>query len=225
MDYLTLCQKTWESCALSGEGPGGVGSGNVMHQQVIRWVSDAWLFIQSMHLDWNFRTRREAGAPRLIVGQQEYTGADLGMTDFANLRKAWYLNPSSGNWSEVRVLHEPEDLANFWNAADGPPVTFLQDDTGHLLVRDNPDMDYSVRFKYTRLPQILAGGSDVPTAPEPYHWAIIWKAVEYYGLWDEDDRMVAKGSMNFEQTIRQMETTELPAWRFGKGELLHHARF
>lgn len=223
MDFLTLCQRTWIACALAGDGPQSVASANVMHESVVQWVKDAWIQIQNMHADWNFLTLRESGAPAMTIGQQEYVAGDFGMQKFSDLRHFWIQD--NGVWRELRVLQEPVDWTVYWDAGEGAPSKILQAEDRTLWVDRIPDKAYPVRSKFMRTPQVLSADGDTPLLPEQYREAIVWKAVEFYGYYDQDSTMVTKGLRNFEQILRRMELTELPDWSFEKGELVQHARF
>lgn len=226
MDFIGLCQRTWKECALSGAGPSSVNSTNVMHQQVIGWVSGAWSDIQASQVDWNFLTRisgDQSGVARFMAGQQIYTAADLKMTDFSRLRMAWFKR--DGKWIPLKVLHEAPDSLDFLNPGEGYPRRILQAEDNRMWIDNVPDKNIDARFKFVRTHQILEENSDKPIMPAQYHLAIVWKAVEQYALYDEDQGMLQRAVSKFEQIERLLEFNELPDWGFDTAELVTHARF
>jgi len=198
-----------------------------MHQQVIGWVSSAWSFIQASQPDWNFLSRisgDQAGGAQLLAAQQVYTAADLKMTSFSRLRKAW-VDDGQGKWKSITVLHEAPDELRFLNPGDGRPSRILQAEDNRLWVDNLPDKIIPIRLKFRRTAQVLTANSDVPLMPAQYHLAIVWKAVEHYALYDEDQGMLQRATREYAQAERLLEFNELPDWSFGTAELVTHARF
>jgi hypothetical protein len=52
-----------------------------------------------------------------------------------------------------------------------------------VVVKQIPDNNYTVQFKYYRNPQILAGNSDIPWIPSAFHNLIVYKALEKVAIY------------------------------------------
>jgi hypothetical protein len=73
-----------------------------------------------------------------------------------------------------------------------------------------PDDDYTVVGEYQRLPRPLVLETDEPDIPEHLQYAIIYKALEYYGFYESAGEVVQRAQKQFVAIKAQLEREMLP---------------
>jgi hypothetical protein len=92
-----------------------------------------------------------------------------------------------------------ETFQNRWDFASMVPSTprfITEDNTGRWRFYPPPDMPYTLLFDYVREPQELENFDDIPQGlPQEFYRLIIHKALEYYGLYDEQPSLATTDPM------------------------------
>ena len=210
MDYLTLCQKTWGACGLSGAGPVDVGKATSMHKRVVDWVDQAYVHIQQLHYNWSFLWAADLGA--LKTNQFKYAAAELGIAEFGwliriKLRDGPLRDP-------LAFCHVFDPFA--FGAKSGKPAEFTVGPDSMWYFDLNPDQDYPVEFEYFRRPQHLVVNTDVPILPDDIQHLIIHRAKMYYALFDESNSDYADASNEYKSTLVRAEAKYLPSLEFSR---------
>lgn len=195
MTFLELCQAlASESGTVQSGRPTTVVGQTGREAKIVRWVNMAWRSIQNSSNDWLWM--RSSFLAPTIIGQQEYSGADLGLTrwgqwigtrDRRERRYSVFL-PSEPN-SEGSMTYMDYD-SFFVTQLRAPPedakpsiFTFTPD--GKLALSPTPDAIYSIRGPYRKDVQPLTADGDIPEMPTRYHDLIVQAAMTYLTTADE----------------------------------------
>lgn len=170
--------------------------------KLVNWVRDAWVDIQTERNDWLFRIGTFEDA--LVVGEKEYTAADLGLTDVArwlpDTRERFNMtlyDPDIGQSDESYI---PQKLWSIWRTTydrgthdNNRPIMWAASPDGNLCVGPAPDKAYVIRGEYRKTAQRLEVDADEPIIPEDYHMVIVAKALDLMAESDEAyEALVAK---------------------------------
>jgi hypothetical protein len=178
MNYLTLCDTLIKEAGLAEEGILSVTGQKGIKKKVVTWVSNAWVEIQNKR-DWNFLWSESSFAT--IVDKQSYHPVD----DLA-------LDPVLRRWSPYSLIHSTPTGDNkfylkyvLWENFDntlssaGTPTQFTIRPDNSLKFNSVPDVIGKVSFEYTRTPQVLALGTDIPILPIAHTEVILYQAMLY----------------------------------------------
>lgn len=214
MNFLTLAQRTWQKCGLTGAGPVNVAGQNNIQARIVQYVADAYHYVQAQHPSWKFHWKRKASAP-MSAGVSTYLPGDFGIADLRALERVAI--QVDGQWSPITVVNDNAQIAAFDNTPVDVqrPTKVLCLPDGSLQFNTSPDQAYPLRFDYWRTFDVLSANASVPIIPEDYQWVIIWKALEYYANYDEDSALGAEAAREYKKLIFQLEVNQLPSLQFG----------
>ena len=217
MDYLTLVQRTWQKCGLSGAGPITILAQTNINARIVQYVSDAYLFVQQQHQDWAFHWAQADSA--LILGQSVYgSAADFGITDFREIDRV--LLQVDSKWQPLCFELNPAQAAFDNPGTDLRPTKLTMRPDRNWVLNTTPDETYPIRFEYYRTAHMLTADADVPLVPTDFQWVIIWKALEYYANYDEDVSLREEAIMGYKSTLHRMEREYLPELTFAPSPFL-----
>jgi hypothetical protein len=188
VNFLQLCKATARESGSIASLPSftTVASASGRIEKLVAWVSDAWVQIQNERTDWLFRQAEFTHA--LVIGQKQYTGADLALTDLAaflpdtGCRRIMSLyDPAIGAADEGYIQQVSYDewrgCYNFGAQTNNRPVQWATAPDGRLCVGPAPDKAYVLRGRYRKAAQVLAADADVPIIPADFHGAIVGQAL------------------------------------------------
>jgi hypothetical protein len=200
MTFLELCQRLRQEVGAAGSGPASVSAQHGEYARFVSWVPQAWLEIQLSRHSWRF-TWAEASVP-VEIGLRTYSPpADLGTWDKATL-KCNDRTLLAQRWAEFRK-HDVQD-------SDTYPRFITQRPDGVLVLDSSPDQDGQVTFEYWRTPQALIEGGDAPRLPDRYHMVIVYRAMLYYGLYENAPEVVQAARSGEAGILQEMVAMELP---------------
>ena len=178
MNYLTLCDTLIKEAGLAEEGILSVTGQKGIKKKVVTWVSNAWVEIQNKR-DWNFLWSESSFAT--VVDKQSYHPVD----DLA-------LDPVLRRWSPYSLIHSTPTGDNkfylkyvLWENFDntlssaGTPTQFTIRPDNSIKFNSVPDVIGKVSFEYTRTPQVLTLGTDIPILPIAHTEVILYQAMLY----------------------------------------------
>lgn len=221
MNFLQLSQELRIACRVSGSGPSAVTGQNSEYTRLIKFVNRAWMAIQRKHTDWNFL--RASCSTTTLEGTSTYTAAgNFGLTDFGH----WALDYANGDTfrcyltatglsDEQRLgVMQYDDWRNEYlygssrTSYQRPTVVAAAPDRS-LAVGPIPAAGYTIAGDYYKAPSELSSGTDTPSLPAHYHWAIIYRAMMFYGVSENAPEVYDEGRAEFAAMIREIEATEL----------------
>lgn len=226
MNYLQLAQRLAVECGVTGTISTVVGQTG-MYAKLINWVNDAWLEIQGMHDNWNWM--REPFAFNTVASTGNYdpnsttnTVTSQLMTD---LRYWW---PDTFRCQKVSIGVQDEQWLVEWEyqvfrntyrfnvQVNGRPVVFaIMPNDKKVMLGQIPDDVYQISGEYQVLPTSLAADTDVPAIPTHLHLAIVYKAMQFYGLYEAAPEVLSKGNTEFSRLMNQLEREQLPGLWLG----------
>jgi hypothetical protein len=99
---------------------------------------------------------------------------------------------------------------------NGRPVVFAIKPNGKaVMLGQIPDDVYLISGEYQVLPTSMTADADVPAMPEHLHLAIVYKAMQFYGLFEAAPEVLSKGNTEFSRLMNQLEREQLPELYLG----------
>lgn len=226
MNYLQLAQRLATECGVVGTIPSVTGQTG-MYQKLINWTNDAWVEIQGMHDNWAWM--REPFSFNTVASTGDYAPASttntvtsLPMTD---LRYWW---KDTFRCQKVSIGVQDEQWLVEWEyqvfrntyrfnvQVNGRPVVFAIKPNGkEVMLGQVPDDIYQISGEYQTLPVSLSSNTDTPAMPSHLHLAIVYKAMQFYGLYEAAPEVLNKGNVEFSRLMNQLEREQLPELYLG----------
>lgn len=90
------------------------------------------------------------------------------------------------------------------------PMQFAINPTDHgLVLGPVPNADYTITAQYYQRPIVLVNDGDVPSLPPEFMMAIVYKAMQEYGLAENAPEVQARGERKYKEIISNMENQRL----------------
>jgi hypothetical protein len=226
MNYLELVKRLRQECGVAGNGPVSVQGQIGEAKRLVDWINSAYLEIQGMADDWGFL--KADFSFNIVPGVGDYTvsggpGVGAGLTDLRYWHRDTFriYDPAIGINDEQFLVEWEENVFRntyrFQNQTPSKPSVFAVDTRGkELRFGPEPDRVYTVYGEYQRVPQNLLNDDDVPLLPSHLHILIVYKAMEYYGLYEAASEVLARGERMFRSLKNQLEREQLPMISFGE---------
>lgn len=228
MDYLTLCQNVAGEIGLGYDVPGAVTGQVGEVQRIVKYVDRAWQEIQMMK-DWDWM-RREFTLTT-VASTRSYAYTDCTDVDTGNpiaRFRRWFINDedyrpriylqSDGvdgeyylNYQDYSLFRQTY-LAGEVQDDEGEPAHITEDRQHNLLLGLIPDDVYVVTGEFYRGLQTLSADSDEPDMPSDYHFAIVYKAMLYYGVHEVAAEVILRAEQGLADYLDQMGYTDGPDW-------------
>lgn len=221
MNYLQLVQRLRIECGSSGTGPASVLGQTGESQRLVNWINTAWLEIQGLHNTWNWMRQKFEWETAANVG--DYLPSSLTNTltgDALTDLRYWYKDTFRCQKKSIGVQDEQwlveweyyvfRNTYRFNVQVPGRPVVFSENPQGKaIMLGQIPDDVYIIRGEYQQQPYSLVSNEDVPDIPEYYHLMIVYKAMEYYGLFEAAAEVLARGKAQYQALLTQLEREQL----------------
>jgi hypothetical protein len=220
MNYLQLAQKLRQECGIAGNGPISVNDQVNEAKRLVDYINDAWLEIQGLHNNWNFM--RSPFSFQAVQGVGDYTpsggpGVGAGLSDF----RYWHTETlraqrtadglSDEQWLVEWQYQVFRDTYRFGVQTPGRPVVFAVSPMGKsLLLGSIPDTQYTITGEYQTIPTTLVLETDEPSLPAHLHIIIVYKAMEYYALFESAAEVLARAQAGFSRNMTILEREQLP---------------
>lgn len=217
MNYLQLSQRLRQEAGLSGSGPTTVVAQTGQSLKMVSWINTAWEEIQLMRPNWLFMNAEFTLAT--VAGQRDINPVDQAITDLKLWDRESFLiyDPtigesdqnaliylSYGNWREgyrSRMNDRPNQRPQ--------KITILP--TNYVRFEPRPDAIYTIEGEYKRSTQVFTLDADVPTnLPDDFHMIIVWKALMYYGFYENAPEVLDEAEFNFDNLLFRLEQEQLP---------------
>jgi hypothetical protein len=216
MNFLQLVQRTKREAGISGGGPNTVIGQTGEMQRLVDWVRDAYIDIQNSQPAWNWlhKTATVVLAPG---GQLYHPVTAWDVFPLKYMGDSFWLyatddGPAFGghlseeSYSKIRLYDTPQ-IAR--------PTGFIVLPTREIKFNAITDQEYALTFDYYATAEELDSDEDVPSMPEQYQMAIVWRALQHYADYEEVPYLRQTSTLKYTQVYDQMLRTETPQIRFG----------
>lgn len=217
MNFLQLCQRLRQECGISGTGP-TTTSGQVGElAEIVSWVNSAYEDIQNLHTQWRFRI--EDFSQTLTASVNEYTPADLSITDLLMWKKddvRIYLNAADEMQIQFLPWQTFKQSYLIGTIIEERPSVFSVKPNNSIVFWPTPNDTYTVVGEYVKATDTLSGDTDTPIFPADYHMAIVWRALRMYaGLLAAPEKTMHSDN-EYRRVMRAMEASQLPEMIWGQ---------
>ncbi|CAB4158991.1 hypothetical protein UFOVP707_41 [uncultured Caudovirales phage] len=205
MNFLQLCQALRREAGLPGTGPSSVASQTGIYAQVVQWILQADAEILAMHDDWRFLWRR--GVTTLTPGVATY--ASLPGLPF--VKHIWRRSVRRGaNSNDPVVRFVPFEHLDRQPAQNASPTIFARAPGREIQVWPTPTLADVLRLDYQALPAPMVNNTDTSEIPEAHRMAIVYRALSYYAVHNEDGGAAAQAQMMWNIEFHKLAEAYLP---------------
>ena len=222
MNFLQLAQRLRQEAGAAGTGPTAVTSQIGEAARFVDWINTAWLEIQGLHDTWGFM--REPFEFTTTAGTGQTTPDEAGLTDFRywhrDTLRCWRteLGISDEQWLvewEYQVFRDTYRFNQNRNLVGRPLVFAVQPNSKALMYGPLMDVGYTVVGEYQRVPTPLVAATDEPDLQSHQHMIIVYKALEYYGLYESAGEVITRAQKQYAALLSQLEREQLQAIYLG----------
>jgi hypothetical protein len=113
-----------------------------------------------------------------------------------------------------------DNFRNYWlfganSLVSRRPYVFTVDPQKNLILGPAPDADYVIEGEAYQAPQGLANDTDLPSMPGQFHMAIVYKAMQYYGAYENAPDVYDRGMDGYDRLMRELMQDQAPQVGFG----------
>lgn len=102
----------------------------------------------------------------------------------------------------------------------GTPRLITEDDTGRYRFFPALYYPYSIKFDYSRRPQILSAFGDIPRGiNDEFTDLIMWRAINYYGEYMEQPSIIARSERRYKDLLSRLEQKNREMFHFKPAKL------
>ena len=205
MNFLAGVQRLHSESLRSTAAPASVVTTDARNKRLVNWYADAWRDLQAER-DWKWmRTTLDVA---LTIGQQTYTGTELGAARFGRWRReddtySAYLYRAGYPNTRWEMAYWPLDEFRaqyiYLTWGDTTPVAWTIDENQQLLVGPAPNDAYMLRKEYWKEPSELAADADEPDLPDRFKWIVMWRALQEIAKSDAKPEILARAEANYAQ--------------------------
>lgn len=222
MTFIELVQELHMACRVQGDAPTSVLDQPKPIQRLIRFIKRAWMDIQNERESWSWM-RRSISFPT-VYGKPLYSLTDIEVanTGFAATFGNWdrytfrVYTTSAGKNSEIFLDYVPYDwwrdsyqFSGFRDART-MPIDFTWAPDFAIGLGPTPTADYTIEGDYFQCATELVADADVPGLPPQFHWAIVYRAMMFYGGASEAAiEVYSEGKAEFEKLMTKVRDREL----------------
>lgn len=227
MNFLQLGQRLVQECGATNVNLGSmVGNAiNSEQQRFVNWAGQAWGEIQTLHDNWEWmRSSALLGAGVSFVPLLGQSAIPLGIGPGTigldpNLFGGKWVVDSFRNFTTAvgyrSEIFMTEISYDWWRDAymyganrdvKTRPIVISVAPDKSLCIGPPSNGTYTVYGDFYMAPTIMTLDADVPTGlPLPYHIAIVYKAMIYYGSYEAAPEVMERGLDGYSEIITQLE--------------------
>jgi hypothetical protein len=227
MNFLQLAQRLAVECGVTSGGPSSVSGQTGMYAKLVNWTNDAYVEIQGMFDNWGWM--RKQFAFNTVASTGDYLPATTTNTVngqlMTDLRYWW---PETFRCQKVSIGVQDEQWLVEWEyqvfrntyrfnvQVDGRPVVFAVNPQGKaIMLGQVPNDVYKISGEYQCLPTSMSADTDVPEIPSHLQLVIVYKAMQFYGLYEAAPEVLTRGNTEFSRLMNQLEREQLPGLYLG----------
>lgn len=222
MNFLQLAQRLRQEAGASGSGPIAVTGQSGESQRLVDWINTAWLEIQGLHDQWGFM--RQSFQFSTPAGTDKTTPVQAGISDFrywhTNTLRCWRtsIGTADEQWMiewDYQVFRDTYRF-NQNRTFQGRPMVFaVEPSSKAIMYGPLPDDEYTVVGEYQSVPAPFSIATDEPSIPSHMHMIIVYKALEYYGMFESAPEVVQRAQKQYAILLAQLEREQLPVVYLG----------
>jgi len=223
MNYLQMFQRLHSESRRQGTTPTAVTSQTGMNQRLLNWIDTSYEDIQLLHETWLFRRASFSGST--VDATQNYTAADLGVTDLS----MWWFYSGQG-LSGIRLYSSAADETDLqyvpWDdflreykfgarrSTTGRPSVFTVKTDQSIDLWPIPNAIFTLNGEYVQQPDVMEANADIPVFND-FHMAIVWRALMYYGASSGAGDVYIHGQNQYDDLLYKLEKRYLPIITWG----------
>lgn len=215
MDFITLATRLRQECGVSGTQTTVTGASGEW-KRLCDWISQAWEDIQTGNPDWDWM--KSSCTVNTVAGDNEYTAADFGITDFAAWRKdsfRIYLTSAGVGSQWLLPYREYNSFRDYYllssrQTTQARPVEMTISPSKSILLGPIPDDVYTVTGEYFKTATVLTADSDTPEMPARFHMAIVYRAMMSYGRYEAAGEVYQAGELEYNRMMRRIAYDQAP---------------
>lgn len=221
MTLLELTNRLRQECGVSGSDLTTVVGVSGESKRCRDWIVQAWVEIQQEYptFDW----MRASVSFNTTAQQQAYTPSDSAPTgaalaDFGSWdMESFRLYRTSTGTSDESFLSEM-DYKSFrdyyifssFRTSYSRPISIAQRPNDKaLLLGPSPDAVYTVVGEYFKTPTEMSLDADEPSMPSRFHFAIIYRAMQSYALYEAAPEVLTRGQTGYSEMIKRIEFDQM----------------
>lgn len=211
MNFLELTNEVGRLCSIQGSisDPSSVVG---IQSIIVDSVASAWESLQTYRKDWDFMLRKTYF--ETVPGQSHYTTAETtasqGYDDLGFYAARGLKTEANGPLREIPFWSNtlPESLGS-----PGPLARYSIHPSSNEIGFNEPTESEKVLFTYTKTPQILKNGTDIPEITVRWHKLIVFKALELMAVYMGNGELYQKYSMEYAQYLGELMRMSIPPKR------------
>lgn len=203
MNLLQLAQRLHRECRRSTAAPTSISGATERNARMFDRITDAWRELQNER-DWKWM--RLTTDVALSIGQQTYSGTDMGLSRFRRWRRE-----DSTYWPSLYIDGSPNSVwpMTFSNLdcfrqnwiyrsmGSSTPVAWSIDESERMLVGPAPAAAYKLRAEYWMEPLDLEADDDEPDMPARFHLLLVWRGLIDEAKADAKPELLALAEQNY----------------------------
>jgi len=213
--WVQLAQALRREAGVQGDGPSAVTNQSGIYGNIVAWIDDAWLDLQSMHDNWKFM--RGFGSITTLTGTRDYTMDPVPKrvephSVIAVDSDGLTSNVTMLDWSLFQERYRTHVLDD-----DAYPVVCTVTPGGDMRFADYTLPDYTVNYEYAATPSRFSVSSSTPTLPAEFENVIVFKALIDYGLFYNAPESIQHGQIRYSEILASLKEDQLirPTVKFG----------
>ncbi|MDX8400934.1 MAG: hypothetical protein R8K20_11915 [Gallionellaceae bacterium] len=247
MNFIQLAQRLGRECGIAGTVP-SVANQAGENGRLVDWINEAWVEVQ-LEREWGFRHATipqqvltigsDKYAP-LDFNITDLESWDVGSGDNiagtgnrVNMLNNAGLNLSRSD-SSIRIYRTSiadeqvlpfVDYAAFravykvGSQAAARPICFTLHPDNSLMFAPMPDFAYILNAEYTRSAVEMVNSTDIPAIPASLHMMIVYRAMEFYGAYEDAPDVSGRGSLGYARMMKRMNRIDNARIEYATGSL------
>lgn len=197
--------------------------------RLVTWYQKAYTEIQNRHGGlWRWLRRDFTFDTTASDDTYEYgdvTDVDAGavisrfnrwrINDYEDPPKAYLTSSGVGGeyWLNYVEWEDFKRIYKIGTAITGQPAHITVDPRNQIVLGPTPDAIYTITGEFYRSKQSLTANADTPEMPEQFHDLIVYRALEKYARYEEQELLLRMAQREGMRLMRQLESDQFPRFK------------
>lgn len=220
--FLQLVQQLRQECGVAGANPTTTVNQVAEINRLVGWIQQAWMEIQSLRADWLFMRDAVSFQATPAIGGS-YTPAQVGEPNLAGYKKDSFrcYSAAVGVSNEQILPFLPYDqFRNLYlfganRTIQARPILFTVDPQKNFLVGPVPNDTFVIDGEVFAQPQEFINDTDLPRMPAQFHMAIVYKAMQSYGAYENAPEVYSRGQGEYGKMLARLIIDQTPTIGYG----------